>query len=313
MKRRALLQIAAAALALPAIARADTTVVRIGWLRGPNDITLGRARGTIEKALAAHGASVQWAGPFAAAAPALEALNAGAIDVTAGSSTASITGLAAGVPFVVFAYQKMSPASEGIVVKQDSPIRTLADLKGRTVAVNRGGTGEYLLMQALARNGVDAASVKRVYLSPADSGAAFDQGHVDAWATWDPFVSIAVRSYGARILADGARIGSDNAVTLMASTKFATEHRDLLQVLFDTARADNAWSLDHKDEAGRIWAEAMTMPASYGDVIGANNAVPTTGVTPQDLKQMEQIADWFVDSHIIPTRPDVARGVVMLK
>jgi sulfonate transport system substrate-binding protein len=302
-----------AATLLPAIARAEGIVVRIGWLRGPNDITLGRARGTIEKALAAHGATVQWAGPFAAAAPALEALNAGAIDVTAGSSTASITGLAAGVPFVVFAYQKMSPASEGIVVKQDSPIRDLADLKGHTVAVNRGGTGEYLLMRALARNGIDAATVRRVYLTPADSGAAFDQGHVDAWATWDPFISIALRSYGARVLADGARIGSDNAVTLMASRAFAKQHADLLQVLFDTAEADNAWSLEHKDEAGRIWAEAMSMPAGYGDVIGANNAVPTTGVTPADLKQMDEIADWYVDSHIIPTRPDVSQGVVMLK
>jgi sulfonate transport system substrate-binding protein len=312
MKRRALLQMTAA-MSVPTMVRAAGTVVRIGWLRGPNDITLGRARGTIEKALASHGAVVQWAGPFAAAAPALEALNADAIDVTAGSSTASITGLAAGVPFVVFAYQKMSAAAEGIVVKQESSIGTLSDLKGHTVAVNRGGTGEYLLMHALAQNAIDSASVKRVYLSPADSGAAFDQGHVDAWATWDPFLSIAVRRYGARILADGAGIGSDNAVTLMASRRFATEHSDLLQVLFDTALADNAWALDHKDEAGGIWAEAMSMPGSYSDVLGANNAVPTTGVTPQDLKQMEQIADWFVESHIIPVRPDVAQGVVMLK
>ena len=256
---------------------------------------------------------MQWAGPFAAAAPALEALNAGAIDVTAGSSTASITGLAAGVPFVVFAYQKMSAAAEGILVKQDSPIKTLADLKGHTVAVNHGGTGEYLLMQGLARNGVDASTVRRVYLSPSDSGAAFDQGHVDAWATWDPFISIGLRSYGARMLANGAQIGSDNAVTLMASSSFAKAHADLLQVLFETAMADNAWSLEHKDEAGRIWAEAMSIPVSYSDAIGANNAVPTTAVTPADLKQMDQIATWYVDSRIIPMRPDVAQGVVMLK
>ena len=256
---------------------------------------------------------MQWAAPFAAAAPALEALNAGAIDITAGSSTASIAGLAAGVPFVVFAYQKMAPGAEGILVKADSPIKTLADLKGHTVAVNRGGTGEYLLMRGLAFNGVDPAAIKRVYLSPSDSGAAFDHGHVDAWATWDPFISIALHSYGARVLADGAQIGSDNAVTLMASSAFATAHPDLLHVLFDTAKSDNAWSLAHKDEAGRIWAEAMSIPASYSDAIGANNAVPTTGVTPADLHQMDQIADWYADSRIIPTRPDVAQGVVMLK
>lgn len=162
MRRRSLLQLTAL---LPLAAQAQAPiVVRIGWLRGPNAITLGRACGTIEKALAAHGATVQWAGPFAAAAPALEALNAGAIDVTAGSSTASITGLAAGVALVVFAYQKISAAGEGILVKQDGPMKTLADLKGHTVAVNRGGTGEYLLMRGLAHNNIDPATVKRIYL-----------------------------------------------------------------------------------------------------------------------------------------------------
>ncbi len=311
MKRRSLLQITAL---LPLAARAQTpTVVRIGWLRGPNDITLGRARGTIEKALAAHAATVQWAGPFAAAAPALEALNAGAIDVTAGSSTASITGLAAGVPFVVFAYQKISAAAEGILVKQNASMKTLADLKGHTVAVNRGGTGEYLLMRGLAHNGVDPATVKRAYLGPSDAGAAFDRGHVDAWATWDPFISIALKNYGARVLADGAQIGSANAVTLMASNKFVAQRRDLLQVLFDTARADNAWSMEHKSEAGGIWAEAMGISTSLGDAIGAANAVPTTAVTPVDLKQMDEIATWYSKSGMIPVRPDVAKGVVMLE
>jgi sulfonate transport system substrate-binding protein len=311
MKRRSLLQLTAL---LPLAARAQAPiVVRIGWLRGPNDITLGRARGTIEKALAAHGATVQWAGPFAAAAPALEALNVGAIDVTAGSSTASITGLAASVPLVVFAYQKISAAAEGILVKQDAPMKTLADLKGHTVAVNRGGTGEYLLMRGLTHNGIDPATVKRIYLGPSDAGAAFDRGHVDAWATWDPFISIAVQNYGARVLADGAQIGSDNAVTLMASRIFATEHRDLLQVLLNTARADNVWSMQHKSEAGGIWAKAMGIPIALGDAIGAANAVPVTAVTPADLKQMEGIATWYSESGIIPVRPDVSRSVAMLE
>jgi len=311
MKRRSLLQLAAL---LPLTARAQSpAVVRVGWLRAPNDITLGHARGTIEKAVAAHGATIKWAGPFAAAAPALEAMNAGAIDVTAGSSTASITGLAAGMPLIVFAYQKISAAAEGILVKQDAPMKTLADLKGHTVAINRGGTGEYLLMRGLAHNGIDPATVKRIYLGSADASGAFDRGHVDAWATWDPFITIAVQNYGARVLANGAQIGSDNAVTLMASRTFAAEHRDLLQVLLDTARADNAWSMQHKSEAGGIWAKAMGLPSSLGDAIGVANAVPITAMTPADLEQMKEIAAWYSESGIVPSRPDVAKGVVMLE
>ena len=191
------LTLVAVLLCLPAMVRAET--VRIGWLRAPNDLTLARAHGSLEKALAEQGVTVAWSGPFAAAAPAMEAMNAGAIDITAGSSTSSITALAGGVPMVVFAYQAMSPASEAILVPRNSPIRTLKDLEGHTVAVNRGGTGEYLLMRALDRNGVDPSRVRRVYLSPSDSGPSFLAGRVDAWATWDPFVAIAIAKYGGRV------------------------------------------------------------------------------------------------------------------
>ncbi len=214
---------------------------------------------------------------------------------------------------MIFAYQKMAAGSEAILVKQDSPIKSLADLKGHSVAVNRGGTGEYLLMRALQVHSIDPAGIQRVYLSPSDSGAAFQQGHVDAWATWDPFVSIAVKTYGARILADGAVIQSDNAVTSLASRDFASKKPALLQTVFETLLSDNAWSLTHKTEAGTIWTEAMAIPASFGPEIAANNAVPTHGCTDADIQQISQIAAWYVESKIVPRLPDIKAGVVELK
>jgi sulfonate transport system substrate-binding protein len=293
------------------VARAET--VRIGWLRAPNDLTLARAHGSLEKALAAQGVTVAWAGPFAAAAPAMEAMNAGAIDITAGSSTSSITALAAGVPMVVFAYQTMSPASEAILVPRTSPIRTLQELEGHTVAVNRGGTGEYLLVRALDSHRIDPARVRRVYLSPSDSGPSFLAGRVDAWATWDPFVAIAIADYGGRVLADGAAIQSENAVVLIASKAFAREHAVLLATVFKVLKAENAWSLTHRAEAGRIWAAEMNIPASFAATLGANDAMPTTAVTAADETQMADIADWYVAEKIMPRAPDIAAGVVRLK
>jgi sulfonate transport system substrate-binding protein len=297
--------------AIPAMAAAET--LRIGWLRAPNDLTLARAHGSLERALEPQGVTVAWSGPFAAAAPAMEAMNAGAIDITAGSSTSSITALAAGVPMVVFAYQRMSPASEAILVPRNSPIETLEDLEGHTVAVNRGGTGEYLLMRALDRNGIDPAKVRRVYLSPSDSGPSFLAGRVDAWATWDPFVAIGTATYGGRVLADGAEIHSENAVVLIASAAFAHRHAALLQTIFDVLKVENAWSLTHKAEAGVIWAKEMNIPASFAPALGANDAVLTTAVTAADEAQMSDIADWYIAERIVPRKPDIAAGVVRLK
>ncbi|MEJ5902049.1 aliphatic sulfonate ABC transporter substrate-binding protein [Ochrobactrum teleogrylli] len=303
---------AAMTLASTAAFAADQ-VVRIGWLRGPNDITLAKSRGTLEQALAEKGIKVEWAGPFPAAAPAFEALNAGSIDITAGSSTSAIAALAANIPLTIFGYQKMSPGSEGIVAKKDAGITSIKDLAGKKVAVNRGGTGEYLLMQGLETNGIDPKSVERVYLSPSDSGPSFVQGHVDAWATWDPFVAIAEKSYGGQVIADGAAIGSDNAVVLISSREFAEKKADELQAIFDVLKKDNAWAVANKADAGAIWAKEMNIPAELGQVIGENNAVPTTAVTAADVEQIGKIADWYAKSGIIPQKPDIKAAVVELK
>ncbi|MDR6099972.1 sulfonate transport system substrate-binding protein [Agrobacterium larrymoorei] len=297
---------------IPAAQAAEQTI-RIGWLRGPNDITLAKSRGTLEKALAEKGIKVEWAGPFPAAAPAFEALNAGSIDITAGSSTSAIAALSAKIPLVIFAYQKMAPSAEGIVVKKESGIASIKDLAGKKVAVNRGGTGEYLLMQGLQTNGVDPKSVERVYLSPSDSGPSFTQGHVDAWATWDPFLTIAETAYDGKVVADGAAIKSDNAVVLVASKEFATSKADQLQLVFDVIKSENAWAIANKAEAGAVWAKEMNVPNNLSSKIGENNAVPTTAVTEADVKQIGAVAEWYAKSGIIPSLPDVKDSVVSLK
>ncbi|KQZ95302.1 aliphatic sulfonate ABC transporter substrate-binding protein [Rhizobium sp. Root564] len=297
---------------IPAAQAADQTI-RIGWLRGPNDITLAKSRGTLEKALAEKGIKVEWAGPFPAAAPAFEALNAGSIDITAGSSTSAIAALSAKIPLVIFAYQKMSPGAEGIVVKKDSGIASIKDLAGKKVAVNRGGTGEYLLMQGLQTNVVDPKSVERVYLSPSDSGPSFTQGHVDAWATWDPFLTIAETAYDGKVVADGAAIKSDNAVVLVASKEFAKSKADQLQLVFDVIKSENAWAVANKEEAGTVWVKEMNVPSNLAAKIGENNAVPTTSVTDADVKQIGAVAEWYAKSGIIPALPNVKDSIVSLK
>lgn len=291
-----------ACLVAAAPAAAQETV-HIGWLRATDDLALSRARGTLEPALARLGAQVEWDGPFAAAAPAVEALNAGAIDITVGSSTSSVTALAAGAPVVIFAYQRMSAEAEAIVVKADSPIHSVADLAGHSVAVNRGGTGEYLLMQALEAAGVDPARVRRVYLSPADAGPAFASGGVDAIAAWDPFLTIALTNYGGRVLADGAQIGSENAVVTIARRGFAQQRPRLLQAIYETLLADNRWSLENKAEAGLLWARELRVPDALAPALGEHNSVPTVAAGRTQAEQIARIASWYVRAGIIATQP----------
>lgn len=303
--------IAAAALGSARPASAEPASLRIAWLKAPNDLTLARARGSLERSMAEAGVHVAWAGPYAAAAPAIEALAAGAVDMTVGSSTAFVTARAAGVPLVLFAAQRISPAGEAILVREASPIQRLADLVGRTVAVNRGGTGEYLLVRALRRAGISLDQVRRAYLAPGDASAAFASGAVDAWATWDPFISIACAS-GARVLADGAACGSENAVAYFVARDFLAERRLVVSAVLDVLSRENAWAGAHRDEAGAIWAREMGLPEGLGPRLGAANTPPLGPVGSDAARQIEGIADWYVENRIVSTRPDIAGFLVDL-
>jgi sulfonate transport system substrate-binding protein len=286
--------------------------LRIGYLKGTTDLTLAKAHGSLEKALEPRGVTVTWAGPFPASAPAVEALNGGAVDMTGGSSTSYITSRAGGVKMVMFAYQPQSAGNEGIVVRADSPLHSLADLQDRTVAVNRGGTGEYLLVRALNKANLPADRVTRAFLAPADASSALNGGHVDAWATWDPFLSVVVGNGSARVLVDGTQAGSENAIAFFVSQRFLQAHRAVVQVVYDVLRSENAWGQAHKQEAGEIWAKELGLPLTVAARLGEYNTDPIGPVGPVETSHIEHIADWYVENHIIPVRPDIASFVVDL-
>ncbi len=296
-----------------AVQAAESITLRIGFLRGPTDLALAKEKGTLEKALAAHQVKVVWAGPFTAAAPAYEALNAGAIDMTTGSSTAFVTAIAAGSPLRFFAYQAMPADGEGLVVRNSSEIHSLNDLRGKKVAVNKGGTGEYLLSRALSSAGIPENAVQKVYLSPSDTGTAFVGGHVDAWAIWDPFLSLARQSYDARLLSNGKQLGSENAAGYFVSDAFYQAHPDVLKWVYQVLQQENSWANAHPLEAGKIWAAQMgQMGEALAAQLGHVNTVPVTPVDDAAIAHIEHIADWYQQQGLIKSRPDIRQHVVTL-
>jgi sulfonate transport system substrate-binding protein len=286
--------------------------LRIAYLKGTSDLTLAKAKGTLDRELAPLGVKVVWAGPFPAAAPAFEALNAGSVDLTSGSSTSFVAAVAGGVPLAIFGYQRMPKRGEGIVVKTDSGIQSIKDLVGKRVAVNRGGTGEYLLVRALDKNGIEPEKVTRSYLTPGETGTAFVGNHVDAWATWDPFLSIAIENYGGRILADSSEIGSENAVGYFVRQDFLQNYRAVVKAVLDVLKQENAWTKTHALEAGKVWTQELGLPISLAQRLGDNNVSPLTTVSPSDVEQMAHIATWYYENRITPVLADVTSHSVNL-
>ncbi|PTT82082.1 sulfonate ABC transporter substrate-binding protein, partial [Pelomonas sp. HMWF004] len=165
-------------------AAAQTTTLRIGFQKSASLLTLQKSTGSLEKRLAPLGVSVKWV-EFPAGPQLLEGLNVGAVDVGFVGEAPPIFAQAAGAKFVYIGFDPAAPEAEAIVVPKDSAIKSVAELKGKKVALNKGSNVHYLLVKALEQAGLKYTDIQPVFLPPADARAAFERGAVDAWVIWD--------------------------------------------------------------------------------------------------------------------------------
>jgi sulfonate transport system substrate-binding protein len=233
--RRSLARLALAASAVAALAlttltpvQAQDKVVRIGFQKY-GKLVLLKSKGSLEPKLKELGYTVTWT-EFPAGPQLLEALNVGAIDFGNTGEAPPIFAQAAGAPIQYVAYEPPAPKGEAILVPKDSPLKTVADLKGKKVALNKGSNVHYLLVKALEKAGVKYSEITPVFLAPADARAAFEKGAVDAWVIWDPFQAAAEVATQARTLADGTGTVS-NYQFYFSSQKFIGGNPKIVDVV----------------------------------------------------------------------------------
>jgi sulfonate transport system substrate-binding protein len=244
---------------------------------------------------------------FTSGPPLLEALNAGAIDLGGVGNTPPLFAAAAKSKIEVVSGAQMGAKGDTIVVPKDSPITSVADLKGKKVAVAEGSSANYNLLAQLAKAGLSYKDIEVKALQPADALAAFTNKHVDAWAIWDPYTSQAELEAGARILVDGG--GLVNGMTFQAANPDALDDKATRAALKDylgrVARAQ-VWSNTHRDEWAKVWAEETGLsPEVTRRAVDRRTAKPTP--IDGDVTSSEQeMADAFVKAGLLPDEFDVS-------
>jgi sulfonate transport system substrate-binding protein len=297
-------QLLATGLTTAALAAAPTVfaqkpgrTLRMGHQKGW--LSILKARGTLETRLASLGVAVSWT-EFNAGPVQLEALNVGAIDFGDVGEAPPIFAQAAGAPLVYAGATVPRPKLEAVIVPRGSAIRSVAGLKGKRVAYNKGSNVQYFLVKLLEQQGLKYADVQSIFLSPPDARAAFEKGAIDAWIIWDPFLAAAQKTLDAQLLAD-ARGVVKNRAYYFTSRDFS-RHTDVLKIAIEEVNAVDTWAAKNQAAAATELSAVLGLDKAITELYLGRAAFGTAAITRDILAEQQAIADTFLDLNLIPKK-----------
>lgn len=246
---------------------------------------------------------IKW-NEFPAAAPLAEALNANAIDFGIIGDAPLLFTLAAGSAVKAFAVARSDAYGTAILVRPDSPLKSAKDLKGKSIATNRGSIGHFVTLKALesAGLGFDEAQIK--FIPPADAKLALTQGSVDAWATWEPYTALAETSQHARVLVSGRGLWS--GLSYLAATEPALrDKRAALKDFKERVARAQVWSYKHSAAFGESLAKIIGIPVEAARLQFERRALSWQDIDEQVIADQQRTADFYVKAGLIKQRLEV--------
>ena len=297
--------LAAAAALLAATQLAHGATISIGFQKSTGLLAVLKKQGTLEKAF--PGQQIKWI-EFPAGPQMLEALNAGSIDFGSTGAPPPVFAQAAGIELRYVGAEPAPVTSEAIVVPANSPLRTVAELKGKRVAFQKGSGSQFLLASALQKAGLKMSDVQSVFLAPADARAAFVSGAIDAWVVWDPYLASAQKSYGVRVLSDYTGLPQANGFYL-ASRRFVEQSPQQVAALLQQVALTGQWANGHPHEVSVLLAPQMGVPVDIVETWQRRTHYGAMPVTPAIVASQQRVADLFYQQKVIPKPVDVGSKV----
>ena len=248
---------------------------------------------------------------FTSGPPMLQAMGAGSIDVGGVGDAPPVFEASAGGQIALVGAEVGDPNGSALLVPDNSPIRTVAQLKGQTVAVSQGSSANYHLLAILTKAGLTIKDVSADYLQPAEAEAAFASGHVAAWDIWSPYIEYAEAAYHARVLVNGSTIGQTYSFVVasrsaLADPAKAQAIRDYLTLLYQAYK----WSGTHQSVWAATWAKATGMPASVMTQAAKDDQNTPVQISPAVLTSEQKVANAFSTAGLIPSKINISSFAV---
>jgi sulfonate transport system substrate-binding protein len=278
--------------------------------------SVAKARGVFEQTLRSDGIDVEWIGPFPNHAPTLSAVATNSADFSfGGSSTPAHQAILFGAKLTYVAWLETWPRTTSIIVLPGSTVRTVPDLVGKTVAVNRAGVAEFLLVAALEKYRVPRDQVKVIYLNPPDAAPAFASGQIDAWSIWAGPRDLAEVQYGARrIFEEGKELKQQvDFGTYLVREDYARDEADTIRKIIRAHQVELAWTNAHLAQAQALIRRVSKYPQVVVDRLIAERTNSRLGfIDDEGLAKLQAGADWLAAHKVISGRLKLADHSVRL-
>ncbi|RLL33275.1 sulfonate ABC transporter substrate-binding protein [Acinetobacter cumulans] len=285
----------------------ETITLNIGFQKY-GILPIIKERGNLEKALQAQGVQVKWV-EFPAGPQLLEGLNVGSVVLGEAGEAPPIFAQAANSNLVYVANQPAAPKAEALLVPKDSAINSIADLKGKRVALNKGSNVHYLLLKVLEANHLTLNDINVIYLPPSDARAAFEKGAVDAWVIWDPFFAAAEQQIGARVLATGENLVSNHQFYL-ADRKFAEANPKVIQAVVKELNLSTQWVASHQDEAAKLLEKPTSLDFNILKSSISRMGFGVQPISPAVISEQQRVADAFYAQKLIPNKLNIDAAII---
>jgi sulfonate transport system substrate-binding protein len=253
---------------------------------------------------------VAWS-DFTSGPPMLQAMGAGSVDVGGVGNAPPVFAAAGGSKIAIVGAYHANPLGAALLVPKGSPITSVAQLKGKRIAVAQGSSADYHLLTVLTKAGLSVHDVTLTYLQPAAGLAALSSGHVDAWDIWSPFIEQAEVQKNATALVTGTGYGSPYSFAVasraaLADPAKATAIKDYLALV---AQA-HAWATNHQPAWADVWAKASGLPDTVMVKAASDSASLAVPITPAVITSEQQVSDAFTKAGLIPVHVDFSQYAV---
>ena len=280
------------------------SLLRIGYQKF-GLLALVKLHGGLDAALARNGVRIEWR-PYEAGLPLVEALRNRELELGVVGECPPVFALAAEVPLVYLAAEEAAPEQEAILVHADSEIRSVRDLRGKTVALHRGANVHYLVIRALEEARIDYHELRLRFASPEEAKLAFERREVDAWAIWDPVLSAVRYELGARVLRNAAGLAK-NVAYYVGRRPFTEQHPEIVsEFLAQVARAGK-WARDNAAAVAELLAPELSLPRGILALAFRTGTSPVP-VNPELVRGQQQIADTLHRMQLIPRAVRIAES-----